>query len=275
MARWSTACLLIGIVLLWPAMADAQKKKKKAKDQVVEATPAEYALLRAQVGAVGKIGSVNSSSKAFVLHIGAAAGADSIHSASTDAALAGLRSQIKLESVWQQQQRLLAAKSPQEAVKRLEQLRRAQRQLALAEVRRQSQVFQKSGKSGGKESTAKSSMKQFELEAVDKAVVRLGYLPVRYDDKGGIIDYTPREIEKLRGDKSKPGLAATFADLQAGQVVRVYFAKSKGARPAAKKDAGDEANGEAVSRPQVAMILILSESNEPLAPEPKKRKKKN
>lgn len=281
MARWTIAGLLIGAAFFWPALAEAQKKKnKKAKDQVIEATPAEYALLRAQAGAVGKVGSINDSSKTFMLQIGGAERSDSTGPA--DPALAAIRSQLKLESVWQQQQRLLAAANPREAVKRLEQLRRAQRQLAHAEVRRQAQVFLKSGKSGGNKggdgNSKKGPVKQFELEAADKAVVRLGYLPVRYDDKGGIIEYTPRDIEKLRGDKTKPGLAATFADLQAGQVIRVYLARPKTAPPAAKKAAkakNDEADAESPPRPQVTMILILSEANDPSPPEPKKRKKKN
>lgn len=272
MSRW-LAGLLAGIVLMWPAPVEAQKKNKKVKDQAVEATPTEYALLRAQAGAVGKLGAVNASSRTFTLKIE--------QTGSLDPSLpVSLNTQIRLENFWQQQQRVLLSTNPAQLARRLEHLQSMQRQLVLHELRRQAQMLDKSGAAGkgvAKKAKLAPPAKQFELEATDKAVVRLGFLPVRYDDKGNAIEYTPRELEKLRGDKTKPGLAATFDDMQTGQVVRVFLAKSqpKAAKPAKGKDNNDEADRETPPRPQVAMILILADSNDPLPPEPRKRKKKN
>jgi hypothetical protein len=128
--------------------------------------------------------------------------------------------------------------------------------------------------------------KEFDMEAIEKIVVRRSSPPFEYDNKGNVKIRTKEELDRLRGkDKTLPGYEASFLDLQAGQTIKVYLVKNPAKKvkkedkdaddpekkPAAKDDKKKDdkkkddkkkdANG-VLSRdlPQVRMILILAEA---------------
>ncbi len=104
--------------------------------------------------------------------------------------------------------------------------------------------------------------KDFELETVDKVVVRRQELPVVFDEKGNVKKRSQTEIAKLRGNSNYPGYAAKWDDLQVGQSVKLTLSPPK------KQTDG------AVAKPRVWLILILDAADPPAKDALKKKDKK-
>ncbi len=108
--------------------------------------------------------------------------------------------------------------------------------------------------------------KDYDFEVSDKVVVRKMELFTEYDDKGNLKQYTSREKAELKGtDPSKPGYAAKYEDLLAGQVVTLHLNPPP-------KSAPDPGAGN-VAKPTVRMIVIVQQSNGTLSSAPAKKKK--
>jgi hypothetical protein len=89
------------------------------------------------------------------------------------------------------------------------------------------------------------TQREVELQVADEAVVRQIKAPVEYDEKGRPRKLKAEELKKLKGDDPKvPGYKAEWADLKAGQVVKVYLARRKTDKTDSKDDRPDaEAKG--------------------------------
>jgi hypothetical protein len=84
--------------------------------------------------------------------------------------------------------------------------------------------------------------KDVDPQGTEDILVRRSKLPVQYDDRGNVKEYTEKEKKDLRGkDPKVPGFAALWADVQTGQKVKLYL-KSKKAIEKAKKSLADTAD---------------------------------
>jgi hypothetical protein len=121
----------------------------------------------------------------------------------------------------------------------------------------------------------------FQLPIVENLKVARSQPEVEYDDKGQVIEYTAEELKKRR-DPDMPGYSAKVDDLRAGQLVTVYLGKHKPAArdkeknidgPKDKEKPKDIAAAEE-SRPEIRMILILTEADSGVVPLDKGKGKK-
>jgi hypothetical protein len=125
----------------------------------------------------------------------------------------------------------------------------------------------------------------FELPIRDKVKVARVKLPVEYDDKGNVIEYTKEELKKKK-DPDMPGYKATMDDVEPGQLIKVYLAKPKSAEKKKDKAKDNTADKDAEKtkdetppeeyRPEVRMILILTDADPSTLPQqsPGRDKKK-
>lgn len=237
------------------------QQKGKGVAQVTEATTAEYAYLQKLSEATGKLGSLNAGSKQFTLLV-------EYRTSPPQASGAVAEMQRIMRNIAQQERQVAMSRNPAELSRRLAQLQAMQANLVRVQNQARAQMAKDSAKG------PKGPFKEFEMAAVDGAEVRMGYLPVRYDDKGNIKEFTKEELAKLRGKDNKPGIPATFEDLQPGQIIKVVFARgATSSKQAEAKKADDDAV--AVARPRVATIIILADSRDttPTTSTSKKNKK--
>ncbi|MCC6416673.1 MAG: hypothetical protein IT429_00320 [Gemmataceae bacterium] len=102
-----------------------------------------------------------------------------------------------------------------------------------------------------------------QLRATDTARVRVLQPPAEYDDKGNVKKHTAKELQELRGKDGLPGYKAEFETVRQGQTVRIWLAAppkgvaAKGAPIRGKKIEDDDLAAQ--DRPEVLMIMILSE----------------
>jgi hypothetical protein len=123
-----------------------------------------------------------------------------------------------------QQQKAMTIADPVKRIQRLQ-------QLAV-----KAQVLQMEAPVGPPPFRSAVAYKDVDAEAIEDVVVRRSTLPVQYDDKGNVKDYTEKEKKELRGkDPKVPGYAALWADVQTGQQVKLYLKSKKAIDQAAKK----------------------------------------
>jgi hypothetical protein len=221
--------LLVGLVLFSSAAAQDQKKKKKDKDVGTPATKEEYAQLMKFKELEGKIIRLDSETREFAI-------------------LADLK---RLEPKPGAQAKL------NQAQQRLQQqiLREQQHLARIRDPYRQMQEYQnflnriqqQAGTNFNALFKVVTDRKEFNLQGTDKTIVRLAKLPVVYDEKGNVKEYTEQEKKEKKGKDSKlPGYQAEFANLEVGQVVKITVSskkptpKDKGDSPREKKDAEKE-----------------------------------
>jgi hypothetical protein len=146
---------------------------------------------------------------------------------------------------------------------------------------------------------------EFALPILENLKVARTQLEIEYDAKGNVIQYKPDELKKKQ-DPDMPGYRAKLEDVLPGQLVKLYLGKSKAAlakekaredaRVKAKQDAKEKAakakdQEDAVdkaapkpveivdpeeNRPQVRMLLIMSDPDPAYLPKetPQKKAKK-
>lgn len=111
----------------------------------------------------------------------------------------------------------------------------------------------------------KEVSKEYKLRATDEMKVRVLYPAPEYDEKGVLKKFTEKELKARKGPGNLPGYAAELDALRTGQMVRIYLARApvpvKGAPTKAKKITEEDEPG-LVNRPEVAIILILGESQQ-------------
>lgn len=105
----------------------------------------------------------------------------------------------------------------------------------------------------------KDETQKIELDAPEKMKVRTKVLPVELDDKGKPRKLTEKEKRDLKGpDPTLPGYLGDFDSLKPDQTVEIYLAKQP---PKSKtKDKDKEADNTEITRPRIAMIVILAEA---------------
>jgi hypothetical protein len=289
-----------GILLLslTPALVLGQNK-----GNVIDGTPAEYAQLKKVSEVVGKLASVDqgSAAKSFTLDIQYFYPAPSNYKGRIyqpnpaggfrlAAGAVNYQNQINnlLKKLQSYANKKGTAKNQQQVQHILVQLQNLQMKLLLNQMQQQmtmNRLFNQAAANVAANTKLASGYKEFNMETVDDPVVRRLNPPFEYDDKGNVKKYTKEELDKLKGkDKNLVGYEAKVEDLQAGQIVRVYFAKPK-AKPKEDKDAPKEApkvddkdkkaDDMPPDPPQVRLILILADADPSAAdnPQPKKKKK--
>lgn len=104
----------------------------------------------------------------------------------------------------------------------------------------------------------------FDLPLAPEAKIRTNLLPMRFDEKGDIKQYTAKEKQELKGKDNLPGYATTAEDLRNGQLAKLTLVRPKGNINA--KDANlDEI------KPSVSMILVVQDGTEIPGTVPKKK----
>jgi hypothetical protein len=119
----------------------------------------------------------------------------------------------KVNRLIQQQQQAMNISNPVKRMQRLQQLAN------------QMQTLQLTAPPGGPSPfRAAVAFKDFDADVPDDVVVRRLTLPLEYDDKGNVKEYTEADKKKLRGnDPKKPGYAATWDDVAVGQKIKLYL----------------------------------------------------
>lgn len=67
----------------------------------------------------------------------------------------------------------------------------------------------------------------FDVRAVENVKVRTVDPPMEYDDKGFPKQWTPKELQALRGNSTLPGYPSTYEFVRSGQNVQVYLVRPK------------------------------------------------
>ena len=99
--------------------------------------------------------------------------------------------------------------------------------------------------------------KEFDLEAVATAKVRLKDPPVQADENGNVKKYTAKELKELKGDPKLPGYAGDFDSLKTGQIIQVKLAKMKQTpKPRGKGEDKDLTE----NKPVATMIMIVQDT---------------
>jgi hypothetical protein len=199
---------------------------------------------------------------------------------------------------------ILKAKTPEQQLQRLQQFQLRVQALQAADAQQQLNAALDPRNNPFK--TVTSSV-EFQLRVADDVRVARLTLPIEYDDKGNVVEYTPEQLKKKR-DPKMAGYTAKFEDLQAGQLVRFSVRRVKPAdkskdkeKDEAKEDAKekikDEVKDEAKDKgkddpgkakedvkekaapappehPQIQMILIVTDADPAAAPKEKRSKNK-
>ena len=97
--------------------------------------------------------------------------------------------------------------------------------------------------------------KDVDYRLANDCKVRRLTLPVEFDLKGQPMKRSAKELRALRGSGRLPGYAATLDQLEAGQQVKIYLAKTKHAKGTSKSKNRDD-DDEPVVKPPVVMVLI-------------------
>jgi hypothetical protein len=259
----------IGILLLAsPTFALGQNRPAK-KNKAIPPTSQEYAQIKTLSAVVGRLGSVDtsgSSGMTITLEIPYQAPATGPEATRKQGY------QAQLNSLQRQCQAALQIRNP---------VYRSQRLAQLATRMQQVQAL-------GNVAATTVAYKQYDMEGIDKLVVRRLNLPLEYDNKCYPKKYSKEDIDRLKGkDKTLPGYEAGLLDLQTSQTVQCYLAKSKPAKkddkeavdpeqkPAKKGGKDKQARDRPADLPQVRMIVILAEPPDGAANQkPPARKKK-
>jgi hypothetical protein len=249
--------LLVGLALLTPAAAQDQKKKKQDKDVGTPASKEEYAQLMKHKDLVGKIIRLDTDSREFAIlaelkRLEPKPGAQ----AKLNQAQQRLQQQILRE-----QQHLARIRNP------YQQMQEYQNFL--------NRIQQQAGTNFNNLFKVVTDRKEFNLQGTDKTVVRRAKLPVEYDEKGNLKEYTEKEKQEKKGKDSKlPGYQAEFGNLEVGQLVKITVSmkkpssKDKTEAPKDKKDdtvkSKDEAKVTDKEKDKDSKSDVISFENPPL-----------
>lgn len=109
------------------------------------------------------------------------------------------------------------------------------------------------------------SNQDYDVHLSEKGKIRSLTPPLRYDDRGNLITYTKKELDKMRAGSKLPGFEADVDDLKAGQAVQFYMAKGKAGNVPGQKEKDkkkgiklddEEPVGNPNNRPEAVLIVI-------------------
>jgi hypothetical protein len=267
-----TGVLLIGLSVDVGAGWAQKKDKGKMPKGGIKADPEDYAKIQNAKELTGSLAYVDGKALTFRMEVQHLEPNPAFKPGGLPKGGGGTDLQRRYNEILRDQAELARAKTPLERQRKLNELRRDMEQFQIALAK----AMAKGGKDGGK-MPANGPFKvvteklDYDLDLEEKIVVRWAKPPFEYDDKGNVKVYTKEELEKLKGtDPKLPGYAAKVDDLMMGQTVKLFLTPPP--KDAAKKPRLiDEVEGVGnVPRPTVRMLLIIEESNLPVAP-PKKK----
>ena len=277
--------ILLALVVMTPgdAFGNKKAKKKAVRDPGFPATPEEYAKLQKVKELSGNLVSINGASKTLTIRV------EYPHyepnpnykpPTAPKGASPQVMAQYHLQTqLWKlshdlmlQKQKMATAKNPQELQKAMYRytLDVAKFQnLQMQYMAKMNAAYAKGNKPANVDPNNQPfktvmTKKDYDLEVQDEVVVRKTFLGIEYDDTGNLKQYSEKEKAELRGnDKSKPGYAAKFDDVQPGQEVKVYLTPSKVQKKEKAKKAkpdDDEPVVDGSDRPTINMIVMTKQS---------------
>jgi hypothetical protein len=275
--------LIVLLLLVSPTIVVAQRTKSA---KPIPGTTQEYAQIKNQgevIGALASIDTAGSSNRAFTLHLPYVYMVAKKTTTTTPVPAVRVtrptNPQSQLAALQRQYQQALTTKNPVQREQKLAQImmriQQLQVQMAAQQARLEQQMLAQAARIFGNAvknaPQAAVGYKEFDMEAVDKIVVRRSQPALEYDNKGNIKVLTKEELNRLRGkDRTLPGYEASFLDLQAGQTVKVYLAKNTAKKAKKEEDDADDPDQNPAANkkdavlnrdlPQVRMILILAEA---------------
>jgi len=192
---WGT--LVVGVALLLPAPAVAQKKKPK--EGVGVATKQEYDALIKAKEMTGKLVDIDDAAKTVTVRVEYKS-----YEPKPNAAAKLSAAQQKHMQHWQNRyNEIMRYKNP---------VHRAQ---ALSEFYTHVQQQMAKDSDLSKLVNIKTERKDFDLDTIEKISVRWKELPVEYDDKGVAKEPTAKELKERKGkDPKVPGYSAEWTDLR-------------------------------------------------------------
>jgi hypothetical protein len=222
-----TAVMLVGLLILTLTLglAPAALGQKKPKEE--NANEADYKFLEKIKSLEGEITTLEPSTRQLTLKVGYAyLEPNPAYRPNKGANAAWTR---RVNQCIHDVQKALTIRNPTHRIQRLQEL----------SVRMQ--VLQAQAPTGPPPFRPAMAYKNVEAEAIDTVIVRRKDLPLEYDDKGNVKEYTEKEKKELRGpDPKLPGYTAKWEDVQSGQKVKLYL-KTKKALEKEKKSLADRA----------------------------------
>jgi len=301
MRPWAWMAFLLGILLLVPPSPALGQKKSRKKPGLFdrEASAQDYVALGKMKEVVGQLLSVGAAGQMTVkveypilvpksMTTRTSSSSAKRRGNSNPAVLAQKQLQAQLHL---QQQALkglhhvLTIRNPllqrQQLDKLLADLQAQQAHLA----NQQTKLFAGSAGAASGGSSTRTSLKvvtasvQFQLPLGEKIQVARAVAEPRFDSDGKVIPYTAAELRK-KHDPSMPGFRADRADLAPVQLVRIYVGASKAVQKGKVLPKKEELDEEEImdapdqeNRPQVRMVLILSEMETAAAAKATKKNK--
>lgn len=179
----------------------------------------------------------------------------------------------RMAQLQQQYMQIFQTTNPQQRAQRMQQWMVSMQQLQMqmaqqgnqqaARLQQQMmQQMQKAQQSGNANSPYKveSNLKTYEFNVRDDVIVRRMTPAFGYDDKGNLKQYTPAELQKLKGTNPKlPGYQAKLEDLEPGSTVQVFIAAPKEGKVGEVDLVGN------IIRPEVRMIVLAADESVPAA----------
>jgi hypothetical protein len=216
-----TVALFLALLLLSSPFAAGQKKAGKAKEEA--ATKDDYKTLEGVKELEGSLTSLDPATKVMTLKVAYQYLEPNPKYKPNNRASSIYTRQLNYLML--QQQQAMNLPNPVLRMQRLQQ------------IVAQAQALPLQGPPGASPYRVATAYKDFDAEAIDDVVVRRLKLPMEYDDKGNVKEYTEKEKKELRGnDPKKPGYAATWDDVQLGQKVKLYLTTKKKTAAKAKAD---------------------------------------
>jgi hypothetical protein len=291
---------LIAVLLLVPAPVLGQQTKST---KPIPGTTEEYAKIKNQGEVIGKLSNLDfagSNNKSFSLDVpylyNVAKNSKVARYTPTGSGARVTNYQSQLASLQRQFEQALAVKNPLQREQRLAQvtlrMQQLQAQMAAQQARLEQQMLTQAARVFGNASRNAPGValgyKQFDMETIDKVVIRRANPPFEYDNKGNVKTHTKEELDRLRGkDKTLPGYEASALDLQAGQTIKVFLVRNPVKKAQKKDEDADEDDGPAAKGkkkagdgllnrdlPQVRMILIMAEATDADRGQDKTKKKR-
>ncbi len=217
--------LPLALVLLLPPFAAGQKKYGKTKEE--PATKEDYKSLEKVKELDGELTSVEASTKMLTLKVGYTYMEPNPQYKPNNKATSQYNSRVN--KLMMQYQQAMNMKNPTQRMNKLQQ------------VSMQMQMLPPPP-SGPSPYRPAMAYKDVNIEVPEEVVVRRVNLPLEYDDKGNVKEFTEKEKKELKGtDPKKPGYSAKWDDVQVGQKVKFYL----GVKKAAKKKVVSEEDKEA------------------------------
>jgi len=307
--RFSASLLVAVLALSLPAVGNAQKKGKAMPEDVPMATTEEYTWLNGQKEVSGSLTAIdtNTLSRTVTLRVEYQDWAENTKykpSKVPGNPNGDAKNLATFNRLMQDQQRAMAMTNPNQQIAALNRVQTQYQNLMnqmyndyMKQSNQAQQAYLNDVKNNNFPYIQVTKHKDVQLELQDKVIVRRLKMPMEYDDKGFVKEYTKEELDKLHlvdnKDKKLPGLPAKWEDVLVGEKVTLGLTPMKKDPPAKKIDKKDQPKDDPEEkkadpkdppaaktpvRPTVRLIVITDDSGAVQpgdTPTPTKKKKKD